>query len=182
MIVACATSAIVSALLIHDADVYADGHRRVTAQVVRVFRAPAAPARSAPLPAAVVEVVWTGRDGRTHTGRTVTTSGRQAGDRLALWVGAGEEPAPGPSPTVMVVVVAVLAGPTAAGGLWTAGHLVRSGRRVWTARRAVAECSLLDAGDDFPTRSRRLPRGSSGRLAEARRLRTAGRGPSSRGR
>ncbi|MBE3011525.1 hypothetical protein IL992_20305 [Microbispora sp. NEAU-D428] len=138
MIVACATSAIVSALLTRDADAYTDGHRRVTAQVVRVLRTPVAAARSAPLPAAVVEVVWIGRDGRPHTGRTVTTSGHQAGDRLPLWVDAGEEPAPGPSPTTMVVVVALLAGPTAAAGLWTAGHLVRSRCRAWTARRAVA--------------------------------------------
>ncbi len=138
MIVACATSAIVSALLIHEADAYTDGHRRVTAHVVRVLRIPVAAARSAPLPATVVEVVWTGRDGRSHTGRTVVTSGRRAGDRLALWVDAGEEPAPGPSPAAMVVMVALLAGPTAAGGLWTAGHLIRSGRRAWTARRAVA--------------------------------------------
>ncbi|MEU6428540.1 hypothetical protein ABZ860_21825 [Microbispora sp. NPDC046973] len=137
-IVACATSAIVSALLIHDADAYTDGHRRVTAHVVRVLRTPAAAARSAALPTTVAEVVWTGRDGRSHTGRTVTTSGHQAGDRLALWVDAGEDPAPGPSPTAVVVVVALLAGPAAAGGLWTAGHLVRSGRRAWTARRAVA--------------------------------------------
>ncbi|MEU8277198.1 hypothetical protein ACFYOK_36700 [Microbispora bryophytorum] len=138
MIVACATSAIVSALLIRGANAYTDGHRRVTAQVVRVLRPPVAAARSAPLPAAVMEVVWTGRDGRTHTGRTVAASGHRAGDRLALWVDAGEEPAPGPSPTAMVVVVAVIAGPAAAGGLWTAGLLVRSGRRAWTARRAVA--------------------------------------------
>ncbi|GIH52633.1 hypothetical protein Mro03_78120 [Microbispora rosea subsp. rosea] len=138
MTVACVTSAIVSALLIHDADAYTDGHRQVTAQVVRVFRTPVAAARSAALPATAVEVVWTGQDGRTHTGRTVTTSGHRAGDRLALWVDGGEEPAPGPAPTAMVVVIALLAGPTVAGGIWTAGHLVRSGRRAWTARRAVA--------------------------------------------
>ncbi|MGI5153775.1 hypothetical protein [Microbispora sp. CA-102843] len=138
VIVACATSAIVSSLLIRGADAYADGHRRVTAQVVRVLRTPVVGARSAPLPAAVVEAVWTGRDGRPHTGRTVAASGHQAGDRLALWVGAGEELTPGPSPTAMVVLVALLAGLTVSGGLWTAGHLVRTGRRVWTARRAMA--------------------------------------------
>ncbi|WP_169945386.1 hypothetical protein [Microbispora sp. H11081] len=138
LIVGCATSASVSALMTRGADAYADGHRPVTARVVRVLRIPVAAGRSAPLPAGVVEVVWTGRDGRPHTGRQVTTSGHRPGDRLDIWVDAGEEPAPGPSSPVLVVVVALLAGPAAAGGLWAAGHLARSGRRAWTARRAAA--------------------------------------------
>lgn len=125
----------------HDADTYADGHRRVTAHVVRVLRTPVAAARAAALPAMVVEVVWAGQGGRTHTGRAVTTSGHRAGDRLVLWADASGEVTPGPPPAAMVVVVALPAGPAAAGGLWgglwTAAHLVRSGRRVWTARRAV---------------------------------------------
>ncbi|ETK30526.1 hypothetical protein [Microbispora sp. ATCC PTA-5024] len=138
LIVACATSAVAGCALIREADGWDADHRRVTAQVVRVLRVPVAAARPAPVPGAVAELAWTGRDGRPRTGRTVLPSAHAPGDRVELWVDARETPASGPPPVALVVLVALLGGLSAAGGLWAAGHLARHGRQAWTARRAVA--------------------------------------------
>ncbi|GAA4575043.1 hypothetical protein [Planotetraspora kaengkrachanensis] len=119
------------------ADTYPLTHRQVDAHIVRVIGPPGG-GRSVPAPGADVEVSWTGGDGAVHSGRTHVGPLPDLKGSVRVWADARERLDWGPPGNGTIILGSVLGGLAAASAAWSAGRLLRVGRRAWTARRAVA--------------------------------------------
>jgi len=138
VLVGCVTGVVACFVMTRAADAYPASHRQVTARIVRVVGPPGGGGRSLPAPGADVEVSWTGRDGAVHTGRTHMGPLPDLNGPVRVWTDAGERLDWGPPGNGTIILGSVLGGLAAASAAWSAGQLLRIGRRAWTARRAVA--------------------------------------------
>ncbi|MER5426887.1 hypothetical protein [Streptosporangium roseum] len=134
-VMGCAGAFAAYRALTGDVDAYLASHRQITAQVLSLGDRTSAAARRAGTSA---EVAWVDGSGIGHTGMTRLRGDQVEKARVRIWVDADARPAAPPMGGSGVVLGSLITGLVAGAAGWSVALLARSGRRAWTARRAMA--------------------------------------------